>query len=419
MRTAPRWGMRRQQFTSTALALALVLVACAPGARTAEPTTLHVLMTDDWVTPPYIAAVRDFERAHPGVSVATDKTPIRVMRDTVSADIAENNSPDVVQYHAFAAGAQGLAQPVDDLWQRWLQTSEFLPGAVEDVSWAGHRYGVPLDTNALVLMYNADELARAQLAPPTSTTFADLERMAAALSNGSQRAFSFPTSDWWDYGWIRANGGELLSVGEDGKPTFTLNSPAVVEAVAFLADLVNKTYAFPPRSAASSSGDALALFTAGNAAMYASGSWDLPSLRAKGQDTYHVAPMPHGATGQTEGTVLGGSSLFIPKGSRHRDLAFAFMLTLTSDRYALRLATEQGRLPARPRVFGDPALQDPDLRTFARQLATAHPYLIEAFPQAQAAFATALDQAVRQHQPPATALAAAQAKATASLTGPP
>jgi multiple sugar transport system substrate-binding protein len=411
--------MCRPRWTSTVMALVLVLTACSQGAHTAEPATLHVLMTDDWVTPPYVAAVRDFERTHPGVTVATDKTPIRVMRDTVSAAIAEGNSPDVVQYHAFAAGAQGLAQPVDDLWTKWLQPSEFLPGAVEDVTWAGHRYGVPLDTNALLLMYNADELTRAGLPlPGDSTTFRDLARLAKAISSDSQKGFTFYTSDWWTYGWIRANGGELLSVGQDGRPRFTLDAAPVVEAVGFLADLVNNGYAFPPRTGASSSGDALALFVAGKAAMYASGSWDLTAVRAQGS-AFHVAVMPRGTNGQTVGTVLGGSSLFIPKGSRHRDLAFAFMLALTSDRYALRFATEEGRLPARPRVFADPALQDPDLQTFARQLSTAHPYLLEAFPAAQAAFVTAMDQVLRQHGDPAAALGAAEVQAKASVSAPP
>jgi ABC-type glycerol-3-phosphate transport system substrate-binding protein len=401
------------------MTLVLVLTACSQGAHTPESTTLHVLMSDDWVTPPYVAAVRDFERTHPGVTVATDKTPIRVMRDTVSAAIAEGNSPDVVQYHAFAAGAQGLAQPVDDLWTKWLQPSEFLPGAVEDVTWAGHRYGVPLDTNALLLMYNADQLTRAGLpVPGDSTTFSDLARLAKTISNDSQKAFSFPTSDWWTYAWIRANGGELLSVGQDGRPRFTLDAAPVVEAVGFLADLVNSGYAFPPRNAASSSGDALALFESGKAAMYASGSWDLTSLRAQGS-AFHVAVMPRGTNGQTVGTALGGSSLFIPKGSRHRDLAFTFMLALTSDRYALRFATEEGRLPARPRVFAYPALRDPDLQTFARQLPTAHPYLLEAFPAAQAAFATALDEVLRQHADPAAALGAAEVQANASRSGTP
>jgi len=267
MRTATGWGMCRPRWTSTLLTLVLVLAACSQGAHTAEPATLHVLMTDDWVTPPYVAAVRDFERTHPGVTVATDRTPILVMRDTVRAAIAEGNSPDVVQYHAFAAGAQGLAQPVDDLWTKWLQPSEFLPGAVEDVTWAGHRYGVPLDTNALLLMYNADELTRAGLPlPGDSTTFRDLARLAKTISSDSQKGFTFYTSDWWAYGWIRANGGELLSVGQDGRPRFTLDAAPVVEAVGFLADLVNNGYAFPPRSGASSSGDALALFVAGKAA---------------------------------------------------------------------------------------------------------------------------------------------------------
>jgi len=407
----------RLRAAACGLSLVLVMGACSSSTQAVQPVTLQVVMADDWVTPPYVAAVRDFERAHPGVTVSTTKTPFGLMRDTVQADIANHHAPDVVHYHAFAAAAQGMAQQVDDLWTGHLQPSEFLPGAVEDVTWAGHRYGVPLDSNALLLMYNDNAFQAAHLPlAGAPTTFSEIVRISPALSaaDGTRKAFTIPTSDWWTYGWIRANGGEVLSAGPDGKPKITLDDPAVVQALSFLAGLVQRGYAFPPRSAASSSGDALALFQGGQAAMYASGSWDVAPLRSQ-LAGFHVAAMPAGKPGLPEATALGGSSLFIPKGSTHRELAFEFMLTLTADQYALRFASEQGRLPVRPRLFQNPVFKDADLQVYVQHLSAAHPYTLEAFPPAKQAFQQALDEILRQGHPPAEALARAQATAVAAL----
>src|SRR5205085_5692257 len=229
--------------------LALVSVGCS-AAGSPPPTTLHVLMTDDWVTAPFLDAVRDFERIHDDVRIVVDKGFIRLQTDTVRAGISAGSPPDVVQGHAFSAASQGLAQPVDDLWEAHLDPAEFFPGAVEDVTWDGHKYGVPLDTNAMVLMYNVDHFRAAGLPDPQpSMSMDDFARTAAALSSpdGSRRGLAIPTSGWWTYGWIRANGGEVVQVAPDGKSVITLDTPAVVGALGFLAGLINAKEAFPPR----------------------------------------------------------------------------------------------------------------------------------------------------------------------------
>ncbi len=404
-----------------AAAVALVVTAACAGTDSGEPSrVLRVLMTDDWVTEPYVDAVREFERKHPNVRVHTEKELISAIPDMVRGGISSGNPPDVVQGHAHAGAGQQLAQPVDDLWGRHrLTPGEFLPGAVEDVTWGGRRYGLPLDTNAMVMIYNAEHFRAAGVDPPGSgTSFADLERMAQALTtpDGSRRGFMVDKSTWVSYGWIRANGGELMTVGADGRPTFTLDHPAVVETIAFLDRLVEWGWAWGPVGPDARSVDAYALFRSGASSMHTSGSWDWVKIRKDvPAGDFGVAVMPKGFTGSTAGTAMGGSSLWIPVGSKHRDLAFEFMLHLTSDRYALRFATEEGRLPARPRLFTDPYFQDPHLKVFIEQLGTAHPPKLGALHEADKAFEDALEQILREGADPADALRAAQHRAVASI----
>jgi multiple sugar transport system substrate-binding protein len=400
--------------------VAVLTAAACGGAGPPQPTTLlHVLMTDDWVTVPFVDAVRSFEREHPDVRVVVDKGPIALLTDSVRAGIASGAPPDVVQGHAFAAAAAGLAQPLDDLWATHLDPGDFFPGAVEDVTWAGRRFGVPLDTNALVLMYNVDLLGRAGVPEPgPAMTFGGFEDLVKALTapDGQHRGFVVPNSTWWTYGWIKANGGETVDVGADGQAQLSLDAPEVVQAVSFLSGLIDKGYAYPPRAADSHTGDAVALFASGAVAMYASGSWDLATLRKIVPDAhYRAALMPRGLAGAAEGSAMGGSSTWVPRRSEHRALAFEFMTHLISDDSALRLAKEEGRLPARTRVFADPYFADRDQRIFLEQLQTAHPPKLGAFDQPSNAFTAALDAIYRVGgADPQAALHQAQQRATAA-----
>ncbi len=403
--------------------MCVMLGACsAPQEPDAPPTRLRVLMTDDWGSrPAFLAAVRDFESSHDGVRVDVQKLPIRNMAKAVRGQVADGDPVDLVQWHAYAAGAQGLAEPVEDLWKSsGMESDEFFPGAIADVEWGEHLYGVPLDINALVLFYRPESFAAAGLTPPgEGTTFGDLERYgdAFATADGSPRVIALANSYWAAYGWVRANGGELVTV-EDGKPKFSLDSPEVVDTLSFLSRMVEQGKAFAP-AGANSSADSLALFRSGSAAIHASGSWDLAKLDKEVLGTsYGAALMPQGSTGKTQGTVTGGSSLFVPKGAQNRELAFELAQTIISDKHALRLAKEERRLPVRPRVYSDPFFDDPILDVVLKQLETAHPLLIEAFPEAAGAWDAAFNDVMRNGADPAQTLKVAQAKAESSLTAP-
>lgn len=414
--------LRRLSWVRGAVAVTVtVLLATACGDSGGGTTTvLRVVMTDDWVTPPFTDAVREFERTHPGVRVDIAKSPINRMADVVRAGISSGQPPDVVQGHAHTGAGQDLADPVDDLWKHHgISPSEYLPGAVEDVTWGGKRYGLPLDSNAMALLYNRARFDAAGVAPPEPTmSFVDFERLAARLTSpdGSRRALVVPVDTWVTYGWIRANGGELVQVDESGRPNFSFNQAPVIDTLAYLRRLVDSGVAFGPPGPDARSTDAYALFRSGDSAMYASGSWDLVRiLKEDPGGNYGVALMPRGLTGTTQGTAMGGSSLWIPRGAENRELAFEFMVLLTSDRYALRLAKEEGRLPVRPRVLSDPYFGEPRLNVFVQQLATAHPPTLGAHHEANEAFDDALTSVLRDGVAARSALDDAQRRAVASI----
>jgi multiple sugar transport system substrate-binding protein len=404
--------------STAAFALVAILAACSGPTNSGEPVVLRVLLADDWASAPIVGEViEDFERDNPQVRVRLQGAPFSQIPDEVSAGIELGQPPDVAHWHAFAAAADGLAQPLDDAWaDAGLAAEDYLPGAVEDVTWDGRRHGLPLDVNALVLMANEALLAEADVTPADLATPAGFRAAASSLrtETSADRAIAVTASSWAAYGWITANGGQLIEeVREDGTPVFTFDDPATIEAVALLVDLVASGDA-PPPLAPDLSLDAIASFTTGQTAMHVSGSWDLPTTRRAAQASVAVAdvailPLPQ-RDPDAPRTVLGGSSLFVPVDAEHPELAFEFMLALTADEVAVRLAAEEGRLPARERVYDDPLFtSSPDLAAFVAQLPSAEVMPLIAYPEVAAAFRDGLESALAQRRSPDEAMAEVQA----------
>lgn len=405
--------------------LAGVLSACAAAPQRGGPTTLSIVMADDWASAPIVRGViEEFERTHEDVRVEVQSAPFSQIPDLVrnAADLGEPY--DVAHWHAFAAAAADLAEPLDDLWaEAGLDPTRYLDGAVQDVTWDGDvRYGVPLDVNALVLLADATTLDAADLTDADLADTADFVEVSRQLveDGGARHAITVSASSWTAYGWIRAFGGDLLVRGADGSVTFTFDDPRTIAALDALAQLVRDGSA-PPPFAPDLALDAVQEFTQGTVAMHASGSWDLsvteraidPAVAAK---EVLVLPLPRASDpGASTGTVLGGSSLFVPTGAAHRELAFELMLALTADDVALALAFEEGRLPAVAALYDDPRFsEDPRVAAFVEQLSDADVMPLIAYPELDVAFGEALEAVLKLQEDAATALGAVQRRAETS-----
>lgn len=397
---------------AAALVAAAVVSACSAAADTpAEPRVLTVYLSDDWaVAPAVVDAVRTFEADNPGVDVQVESPDFSDLPTAVRTTMGAGRDVGLAQWHAFAAGARGWAEPLDDVWESF-EPDSYLPGAVEDVRWDGSIYGIPLDTNAMVMVTNDDMLEQAGVAPDGIRTFEDLADAARAVSAPRRFGFLASASSWTTYGFIRANGGEVVEAGEAGPPRFTLDAPAVVDTFAFLHGLVAEDHVLAP-DRPNFARDARQLFLDGTTAMLFTGTWDVATLqRSDVTFRWSVHPVPRGAS--DGGTVLGGSSLYVPEGSAQRDLAIAFARHLTSDEVALRLWEEEGRLPARTHVLEDPLGSSEAYATVVRELPAASPMRLIAFPRADRVYEDLLPELLSGDADPAVLLHQAQAAAEA------
>lgn len=362
------------------------------------PFTLKVWFAEDYYNqPPIVSLIADFQKAYPNIKIEVDHAVWDDMRDKVRSAVSFGQSPDVVHQHAFAFGAQGYAEPLTSYWQSWGAQSRFVPSAMQDTIWNGVSYGVPLDINCTFLIYNKAFFDQAKLPYPSdSYTYTQMleDAKKLTLANGSRYGVAFNNGVWNMFGHLVSNGGSLLD-DTGGTLKAKLDSASNLAMLTYISEAINKYKVAPKLPITQAGTDPVDLFLQGKVAMFFTGPWDLAALQ-QGSNAVNfsqvgTAMMPRGLNGQTVGSVQGGGSLFIPKGAKHPDAAFEFMKWAASDKYQLRLAKEMARIPVISSLYKDPYFSSqPLLQPFFRQLETAHPYTLEAFPEAQLSWENAI-----------------------------
>ena len=373
-----------------------------------EETTIEVWMAADYIDEdPVVDAISEFMETYPNITVETAGHTWGDMQNQVRLAVNGGAPPDLVHQHAFAMGNQNLAEPVDDLWEEWGTEDEFLPGALDNVTWEGTRYGVPIDINTTFYLYNTEMFEEKGLEPPT--TMEELTDVSIEVAEGVDGRYGFVTSasGWGLHGFIVANGGDLLTVGDDGSFQPDVNNDTVKDVVRAYTELATVHGVAPiPPAQQRQSDHPVAMFGAERAAAIVSGPFDISRIQIEFPDMYDkigTAPIP----GTDEGSVAGGGSMFVPRGSENREISFELMKWIISDKYGMRMAEEMGRHPVKEHLYENEFYNDPLLEPFVETLQHAEQYYLEAFPEANDAFGEAfrnvfdgddVDEAIDQAQ---------------------
>lgn len=397
-----------------------------PKIAALPPLTLTVWFADDYYNEaPIVDLMKEFKQAYPNITIAVDHNEWNKQRYRIKQAVAAGNPPDVAHQHAFVFGAQGYAEPLDDLWQQWGKdsTAPFLPNSLDDVTWNGVKYGVPLDINTTFLIYNKQMFKDAGLSEPgPDYNFTRLRDDARKLTVASQGRYGLAlTPGAWDmFGLVSANGGNLLDT-QNGQVTAQLDAAPNVQMLQFVANLVNNDRVAPtPRFTPEAS--PVELFKQRRIAMFFSGPWDLKEIELRGPTGLYAdvgtAVMPHGIDGKTTGSVQGGGSLFVPKGAKNREAAFEFMKWAAAPKYQMRLAREMGRYPVLSDLYKDPFFTGQTiLQPFLEQLKTARLYRLEAYAQADVTWEQSIGS-ILNGSDPKTILADAERAIQPTLNSP-
>ncbi|MCC6696781.1 MAG: extracellular solute-binding protein [Candidatus Hydrogenedentes bacterium] len=330
--------------------------------------------------------IQDFENRHDGSdgrpaikvilgqSATFDRTsdPQRLL-----CAIAGGDPPDVVWFDRFAVGewaSRGAFVPLqpfldEDLAQRPDDPFTMRPEQFYEACWAESvykdtLYAIPDYTDNRALFYNQDLLEKhaAELIaagcvdpkdpskPGPPRTWEQLKAATRILTifdgNGDLVRIGFlphsPTfGNSWLYLYAWLNGGEFLS--PDGS-VCTLDSPKVVEALAFMTELYDimggaeKVIAFQT----SAMGGDLDPFLSDKVAMKIDADYYLTDIANKRRDMrlgVALAPAPEG---MRQLGWCGGHAFVIPRGAKHLPEAWEFIKYLSSQR-AFEIKADAGK----------------------------------------------------------------------------
>lgn len=285
---------------------------------------------------------KEFERLHPDIEVVMGVPGGRGTMDPqkLMTAIAGGTPPDVIWQDRFTISgwaSRDAFRPLDDLIARdSVNPNDFYKASWEEASYQGHVYALPYGTDCRALFYNRALFREVGLDPnKPPKTWKELENYAKKLTkfeNGKPVRMGFIPNygnSWlYLYGW--QNGGEFMS--QDGR-TCTLNDPKIVEALQWMVhfyDMLGGRAKVVSGFESGFQGLGADPFLIGKVAMKIDGNWCLDNIaRYKPDLDFGVAPPPV-PEGHPVISWAGGFSLVIPRGCKHVNEAWEFILWMNS-----------------------------------------------------------------------------------------
>jgi multiple sugar transport system substrate-binding protein len=320
-------------------------VVVQPTAKPAEPITISFwhIYSEDEMNMLEQTLIPRFEADHPGVTVESVQIPYDEFRRKLLTAIAGGSAPDLIRSDIIWVpefAYMGALVPLDDLMSDWAtyQAAVFA-GPLSTNYFAGHYYGLPLDTNCRVLVYNQAMFDAAGIAAPPTTMdeFHDACVKIKALGDDKYCFADGGTYAWAVNPWIWSFGGRVTD------PDITVSSgyldgPRSQAAYEFLKGLVDDGYMHP--GILGGGVDAWGGFGNDEIAMLLEGPW-FPTMFGTARE-YGFALMPAGQGGGI--SVVGGEDIVMFQQSQHKDVAADFIRFMLSQESQLAMA-DVGQMP--------------------------------------------------------------------------
>jgi len=315
-----------------------------------------------------------FEKLNPGVKVNQVPFAYGDLQQKLTTSTAGGTLPDVIRSDIAWVpqyAKLGVFAKLDTAMPDFKSLSKVVyAGSLATNYYKGHYYGLPLDTNTRVLMYNQQALQSAGISSPPAT-FAQLRADAPKLKAKGINLFADSGTGGWNIlPWIWSGGGSLTNA------TFTkasgyLNSAKTIAAVQLLVDLY-KQGAIPNLitgdQGATGTEDGLAT---GKYATILDGPWMFPIFRSA-YPNFHLqtAQVPAGPGGSV--SVVGGEDIVMTQASQHKAAAEQFVRFMLTP-WAQTQMAHAGQMPVRTDVTKQLTKINAYYGAFEQQLRTARP----------------------------------------------
>lgn len=296
-----RWGA--VVFTLVALGL-----PAARGTAHAAPITITYLNQQTPV-PLIESTVKMFNSTHPTIHVVLQNLPFDQLFQQVEVRLGSgSSSPDVIDVDAPVTAAyavQGFLAPLDQYFSK-ADLAQFVPASLSTSYYLGHLLAPPINGSSQVLYYNKDLLKKAGIPFPPNDVNKRLtwEKLVAEAQKAQVRSGNNVTA----WGFVidqidrpyqllplpESLGGQPIS--KDGlHATGVINSPAWIKAFTWYSNLFN-TWKISPVGATPS--QTTNLFSAGHAAFFWGGPWNVGTFQGAKGLNWGFAPTPYFAGGK-------------------------------------------------------------------------------------------------------------------------
>ncbi|MEO6509184.1 MAG: extracellular solute-binding protein, partial [Patescibacteria group bacterium] len=139
------------------------------GRRPAKPVTLTywILWEEASVFDPLI---KEYQGKHPNVKINVQKMATEDYREKLSARIPEGKGPDIFRYHnTWLPMISDIVAPLPKSVMSDAEfTKTFYPIHAKDLKVGKSFYGIPLEIDGLVLIYNEDLFKKSNISAPPS-----------------------------------------------------------------------------------------------------------------------------------------------------------------------------------------------------------------------------------------------------------
>lgn len=344
-----------------------------------------------------------YTEAQPSVTIQRTYIPFADLKQKLLQGAAAGDLPDIVvidnpDHQAFAS--LGILEDVTDRVAEWGEGGSYFEGPWASTMFEDRNYGIPDNSNCLVMWGNDDLMAAAGVQFPTSWD----ELTAAVEALTANDVYGLAMSG------IKSEEGTshfLPFLWQSGADIPTLDSEGSRRALQLWTDYVANGYMSKAMLNWKQS-DVLGQFQNGRAALMVNGPWQIPVIRAEAPDLkWSVALLP---TDQEAATNLGGENTAIIAGGANIDAAWEFMTWRQMPEQLKPYLLDAGKLPTRTDLAEDEAWTgDPVVNVFVEQLSTARPRAYgDKYPDISAAIQNAIQSAVSGETSVEDALSTAQ-----------
>ncbi|MEV8021486.1 ABC transporter substrate-binding protein [Streptomyces sp. NPDC086554] len=352
-----------------------------------------------------------WNRTHPGEKVTLVELPDSAdeTHAQMTTDLRSGSSRfDVLNIDVAWTSEFAAAGWIAPLRRDSFPLKSFLPPVVDTATYDEKLYAVPYVTNAGLLLYRKDILAKEGVAPPR--TWAELERAARTIA--PKHGLDGYAGQFLPYEGLTVNAAEAVYsaggtiLGDEGERV-TVNSAAAREGIGFLARGVREGW-IPKQALTYKEEESRQAFQDGRLLFLR--NWPYAYVSASGEKSevagkVGAVPLP-GPDGPGT-SVLGGSNLAVSSHARHPDSAARLLAYLTSEGAQRQVLTRGALPPVRAALYQDAGLvrKFPYLPTLrASVLAAAPRPKSPRYDQVSLAVQAAVHDAMAGNQPPEAAV---------------